>query len=90
MGKFCALQEILSRLNQLIQTRGRSDAAHFNGSQHSRQGLSPETRTYNVVMAACNAAGKHAQCLAVFSAMLAAGRAPSTASLNSAISAHCK
>lgn len=55
-----------------------------------RQGLSPETRTFNVVMAACNAAGKHAQTLSVFSALLASGRAPSTASLNSAITAHCR
>ena len=54
------------------------------------QGLSPETRTFNVVMAACNAAGKYAQTLAVFAALAASGRAPSTASLHSAITAHCR
>ena len=54
------------------------------------QGLCAETRTYNVVMAACNAAGKFVQTLAVYQAMTGAGRAPSTASFNAAIAAHCK
>jgi pentatricopeptide repeat protein len=54
------------------------------------QGISAETRTYNVVMAACNAAGKHASCLEIYDAMTSAGRAPSTASFNAAILAHCK
>ncbi len=41
-------------------------------------------------MAACNAAGRHAECLETYGAMAAAGRAPSTASFNAAILAHCR
>ena len=41
-------------------------------------------------MAACNAAGRHQQSLAVFSALLASGRAPTTAALSSAVTAHCR